>query len=397
MQAEGNESGVRNAQRAAELAAAQTDAEKALLKQIYEAEDAARRAAEAANRANSANQEMDQAAAAAAKNAEQRERDRLAVEEERQRRAKERTDLELELLRATARGEEALQIERSLGLKTLPKELHALQRRVWAAQDAAKAEGEAREVLTEAHKRESDALKTTIDRFKDFAESLSEFRRELIQGETDTGNAYRAAQERFRKINALAAIGDEEALGQLKGAGSAFLEASRANAGSAQQYQRDLATVLQGIDTALGATDDAIDYAELQLTALDKSVAGLIEINESVVSVEEAIARLHAAGGGSVPQVPQVPEVPNGSTTTPAQQAAHQQQAEANEALQTEVESLREEMHASLVAIATHTSKMAKALGDASAGDTLRVSGVKDSPVYNAPVEKVRGKWEIVE
>ena len=255
-----------------------------LQRQVWAAEDAAAAAAEAA---------AAQAAAQAAAN----DAMRAAADLARQRRGFEAQLLELQ---GDAAG--ALAIQRELALDGLDASLHALQRQVWALEDARAAEearaaaiATARDELTAAHGREAAALKETGDRFRAFGQDLREFRAGLMGGASATADAYRAAQVKFLTTSALAAAGDEKGLSGLKEAGSAFLEASRARAGSLEQYQRDVAAVARAVDAGIAASDGAVDVAEAQLAALDRSVEKLITIDAGVQTVAQAMARLEAA------------------------------------------------------------------------------------------------------
>lgn len=159
---------------------------------------------------------------------------------------------------------------------------------------------EARNNLSSVYEREARAITEVQDRFQGFAENLRAFR-DSLTNRTATGGDYRSAQVEFIKQSALAASGDEGGLAALAGAGNAFLQASLTNASSAVQYQRDVAQVARAVEAAIGAADTAVDYQSAQLEALDAQVMGLIEINQSVQTVAEAIAELEDAMiGGSI-------------------------------------------------------------------------------------------------
>ena len=255
-----------------------------LQRRVWAAEDAAAAAAEAAAAQAAAQQAANDAMRAAADLARQRR------------------DYEAQLLDLQGDALGALAIRRQLELEGLDGSLHATQRQVWALEDAKAAEEArtagieaARGALSTAYEREGAALKETTERFRAFGQGLREFRAGLVGGAASVADAYRTAQVRFMTTSALAAAGDEKGLSGLQEASSAFLEASRARAGTVEQYQRDVAAVARAIDAGIAASDGAVDVAEAQLAALDRSVAGLLTVNESVKSVRDAIADLEAA------------------------------------------------------------------------------------------------------
>ncbi|GAA0760774.1 hypothetical protein [Erythrobacter ramosus] len=178
----------------------------------------------------------------------------------------------------------------------------------------------ARDTLSEAYEREARTITETKERFSELGQELRDYRDELTGAALAGAASYRAAQVQFMTTAALARTGDMAGLGGLRDASSAFLEASRSRATSLQEYQRDLAAVTRAVSEGITATEEAVDYAELQLEALDRSVEGLIEINESVISVEEAIARLEqlmtdGPAAGTAPSIPAAvqPSAPAGT------------------------------------------------------------------------------------
>jgi hypothetical protein len=178
----------------------------------------------------------------------------------------------------------------------------------------------ARDTLSEAYEREARTITETKERFSELGQELRDYRDELTGAALAGAASYRAAQVQFMTTAALARTGDMAGLGGLRDASSAFLEASRSRATSLQEYQRDLAAVTRAVSEGITATEEAVDYAELQLEALDRSVEGLIDINESVISVEEAIARLEqlisdGPESGTAPSIPSAnqPSAPAGN------------------------------------------------------------------------------------
>lgn len=123
-----------------------------------------------------------------------------------------------------------------------------------------------------------DGLNKTIDQFAKFAESLRKYRDTLFATDTAQGNAYALLKARFLQTAGLAAQGDATALGGLETAGKSFLDAAKNNASTREQYLRDVAIVAQGVDKGIFAADTAVDYAKLQLDALNNAVSILGQI-----------------------------------------------------------------------------------------------------------------------
>lgn len=274
-QAQGNDDLVTALQLQQELAGAASDAERDLINQIY--------AAEAASKA---------AAAAEA----QRQKEQAEAEEI----ARQRQGLMLELLRAQGKAEEALAMERQAQLLTLDQSLRALQQQVWAEQDlaqkredAAKVVESARNALSQSYQKEAQAIQQTIDKFKGFSDTLRDLRDSLFSG---TGFDDLASLQRKYNLAFTSALGgDVKGFEALPAALNAYRDAAITQAGSAAEARMITARLAQDLTRAIGSADDAADYQQLSLDALNQSVDGLIDIKEEVASVREAIADLKEA------------------------------------------------------------------------------------------------------
>ena len=341
LRAQGNEAGAITAERDLQLAATD-ETLRGLQQQVWAAEDA-RRAAEAAAQAQAAYaQQMQQAA----QDAEQLR--------------KQRAGMDAQLLDLLGDAAGALALRRQEELLALDATLRPLQQAIWAQEDLAAAAtaaadrvNDARGVLTDAYKRESDALQQTIDTMGGLGESLRKYRAELAGGDTAAGNSYLAALGRFNVTEAKAARGDADALAALEAAGKDFLTVSRDQAGSLLDYQRDVARVAAGIDRGIGATDEAVDYAQAQLDALKNSIAGLIDVNESVISVRDAITALQVAiAGNPVPTVPAAPVTATSGSGQPVQVNTAE--------LERRIDSLSARLEVQNTAVAENTGRMAR-------------------------------------
>jgi hypothetical protein len=105
----------------------------------------------------------------------------------------------------------------------------------------------------------------------------------------------------------LAVAGNEDALGGgLQDAATSFLDIARENASTIQDVQRARALVAQQLDAAIGAAEGKASTAELQLEQLKTQVGALVTINESVLTVAQAIQILNnrLAAQAALNQVP---------------------------------------------------------------------------------------------
>lgn len=162
---------------------------------------------------------------------------------------------------------------------------------------------DARQNLIAAYQRESSALQEAIDKYQGFADSLRDFRLDLIAGQ-NSANAKAIYGAELDRIGALMRLGNAEAFSQFEGVASKYLDAALGQATSTEEallIQDEVARLArQGEQTALRQ----VDIASAQLAALNAQVGGLIEINNGVMSVAEAIDKLRIAlagdpGGGA--------------------------------------------------------------------------------------------------
>jgi hypothetical protein len=163
----------------------------------------------------------------------------------------------------------------------------------------------------QAQKATIDGLKQTIDQFTKFAESLKKYRDGLFAADVAQGNAYDRLRAQFSATAALAATGDATALGGLENAGKSFLDASRGNASTREQYLRDVAMVARGVDRGIFAAEETADYAQLQLDALGNAVSILTAIDANTAATAAALgSTVTTPSSGSLPAAP-VPSTPS--------------------------------------------------------------------------------------
>lgn len=159
---------------------------------------------------------------------------------------------------------------------------------------------DAKSALTDAYKAESDAIDATINRMSSFASSLKSLRDSALLGglsPLSPQQKYAEAKAQYEAVLAAARGGDETAQSQYQGAFNAFLTASRAVFASSSQYRADFDFAQASTAEAERWASAQVDVGKAQLEELKLSVKGLIDVEKSVLSVREAILRLHTVMG----------------------------------------------------------------------------------------------------
>ncbi|MET3527266.1 hypothetical protein [Phenylobacterium koreense] len=223
--------------------------------------------------------------------------------------AAQKRDLEIQLMEAQGNAAGALAARRQDELRAMDASNRALQESVWAAQDLAEARqkevdaaqtlvDDAHSALSEAYDREAGALKDYIDRFQAWSDSLSKFLKSLYSGPAamlSPEEQYRAARAEFDRVSAAAAGGDENAIRDLQDVSQAYLDASKDYYASSKAYFDDLERVRAAVSATQAYAASQVDVGQAQLTALNASVAGILTVNQSVLSVRDALAAYQAA------------------------------------------------------------------------------------------------------
>lgn len=155
----------------------------------------------------------------------------------------------------------------------------------------------ARGQLVEAYNREAGAIAQTIDRLQGLTANLQSFRQQLSEQLMSPEELFRSAQRQFAEVSALAAAGNEEAISQLVGASQRYLDAAQGFL-TPEEYNREIENVMRAVDLAIVQTKTMEQYAQSQLDALNKSVEGLLKVDESVLTVKQAIDNLRSVMEG---------------------------------------------------------------------------------------------------
>lgn len=172
----------------------------------------------------------------------------------------------------------------------------AKEKAISVAQEAVNS---ATQALTTAYQAQSSALQSTIDRMKSFISSLREFATGLKLNSAlsvlDPRSQYLLSQSKARADAALAAGGDTDAQGRLQQDLSTYLEQSKSFNASTEAYYADFMEVQAILASMENSATKQLTDAQQQLAQLKLSVKGLIDINDSVLSVVDAINNLQDA------------------------------------------------------------------------------------------------------
>jgi chemotaxis protein histidine kinase CheA len=292
-----------------ELASATDESTKAILRQIYAAEDQAA----ANNAAAAAQQQAAQDAAAAQQAAAQ-----LAATNENlmirlaqpQGDTATATRLSREQELAAATDESTKAILRQI---YAAEDLKAAQDAVSAAQDAAAKAAQAHaDAVTAAVQKATDAqtelqraydaqvqlLQGVISKNRDLVASLKSYESGLSAssgGAAGLQQQAQAARAQFLSLANAAIGGDSTAAGQLTGASDAYLKLAQQIAATPLAYSRAVAEVRSYIDRVKSEAEKTADVAQEQLDTLNKQVDGLVTINSSLLTIDQQIANGFAA------------------------------------------------------------------------------------------------------
>ena len=178
----------------------------------------------------------------------------------------DKLNLQIKILELLGKTEDSVAATRLLELAGMKGSLQPLQAMVYQLEDA----------------------NAIIAKFGPLANDLKAFRDELLGNGAGTGFAFLAQQ--FRSTAALAAGGDATAMGSLRGASNAYLQAAKDNAGSQLEYQRAVSEVLASVDRGIFAADTQVDYAQAQIDAIKNSAAIMQAMREELKTLTAQVA-----------------------------------------------------------------------------------------------------------
>jgi hypothetical protein len=197
---------------------------------------------------------------------------------------------------------EEIEAKRAATLARLDREMGPLAEAEAARKDAiAKAEAAvetARKNLIDAYEREADELRQTKERWEQFAKSLKQWRDDIMAGPMSpipASSQADLAASRYQDVLNRAKLGDEEAIAELQDVAGQQLTVAKDTAATAEDYARSALRTLNEVRSVEDVATRHADIARQQLEALTAQVSQLITINESVLSVADAIRALQSA------------------------------------------------------------------------------------------------------
>ncbi|OEZ91321.1 hypothetical protein JAB9_50380 [Janthinobacterium sp. HH107] len=208
--------------------------------------------------------------------------------------ASERKDMQQQLNEMTKTEAQLLAAQRS--------SVAEVNRGLFDQIQAVKAVTSAKDALAKAYETESAAAKSALEKSKSWVTTLNGLNSSLALGAQSTltpEQKYAEARAQFEKTLAAANAGDATAQSGLSAAEQAFLTASQVVNASDARYAADYARVVEANKEALKWAAAQVDVQQASLDALNAQVSGLITINDSVLTVAQAIAGLRAAMGGA--------------------------------------------------------------------------------------------------
>ncbi|KQQ40470.1 hypothetical protein ASF61_06875 [Duganella sp. Leaf126] len=265
---------------------------------------------------------------------------------------------------------------------------------------AAKAVVSAKDALASAYDKEATAAKSAIEKSKAWVTTLNGLNSNLALGNQSTltpEQKYAEARAQFEKTLAAANAGDSTAQSGLSAAEQAFLTASQVVNASDAKYAADYARVIAANQDAAKWASEQVNLQQASYDALEKQVKSLVTINDSVLTVAQAIAQLQVAMGVSDAQGVKFTNAPAVTATVagaaPVVDYSRYSAASnaGSDALVAEVKALREEVKALRSDQAAQISAVVKATteSNAKAAGTV-VAGVEKSAKASAWASTVK-------
>ena len=208
--------------------------------------------------------------------------------------ASEHRDLQQQLNELTKSEAQLLTIQRD--------GIASVNRALFDQVQAAKAVVSAKDALSKAYDTEKSAMTSSLTALKSWATTVGGLNASLALGNQSIltpEQRYAEARAQFEKTLAAANAGDSTAQSGLSAAEQAFLTASQVVNASDAKYVADYARVMAANDEAMRWASTQVDVAQASLDALTAQVSGLITINDSVLTVAQAITNLQVAMGVS--------------------------------------------------------------------------------------------------
>jgi hypothetical protein len=218
--------------------------------------------------------------------------------------------MQLRILELTGTPEQLLVSQRAQTLQETDARLNSTQQYIFALEDVKTAEdalSKARQAEANKLKEQQKASESFIGSIKRYIDSLRKFKDSLLLSAASPltpAEKYREAKQQFDAILATAMgtavtpaeqSAKEAALGQLEGASNSFLEASRVYNASSQQYTEDFNLVQRALTQTASDLTAQLTAEEKSLEALNAQIGALETVNDSVLSIADAVNNLASA------------------------------------------------------------------------------------------------------
>lgn len=162
--------------------------------------------------------------------------------------------------------------------------------------------------LDAAYREEASALDELISASKQGIDAIKKFRDAMrISDKSPLSPAEKVAEagRQFIDLANKAKAGDKDALNDLTQISQSYLDEAQSYYASSEGYFAIWKQVDQTLASVQSATEGQLSEAERQKDALDKQVNGILKVNDSVVSVKDALDRYNAANVASMDAVRQ--------------------------------------------------------------------------------------------
>lgn len=160
----------------------------------------------------------------------------------------------------------------------------------------------AQSVLRDTYDSQVTSLQSVIDQTETFIASLAKFRSSMrlsAVSPLSQRDQLSDAAKQFSDVAKLAASGDVDAFNELTNVSQSYLDEARAYYASSEDYFK----IWQEVDKTLSNVEaDAgkqLSQSQRQLEVLNRQVDGLLTVNQSVMSVVDAIRELNTAQSAS--------------------------------------------------------------------------------------------------
>ncbi|MFA5285001.1 MAG: hypothetical protein WC347_05310, partial [Smithellaceae bacterium] len=209
--------------------------------------------------------------------------------------ASQRADMEIELLEAQGKAEEALAARRKQELEAMDESLRPLQELIWLTEEL----GTSLETITTSVTTEINALISTSSSAASEARRMAQTYKGLIETLTEAqikifGGGKAGAQERFDDIYKLAMTGNSDALSKMPGAVDVLLSESLKTSKTEFEYRKDKGLALIRLEEAKTVSKAMVNWEEYHATLLETQVKVLEEMREDITNKNYAELQKHS-------------------------------------------------------------------------------------------------------